>query len=153
MKRYQVGSAIFLLILGIYTCFEARKLEIGGISRPGPGFFPFWLGSALVVVSLALVIKLGREKVHQYLPSKGLWKGLDWEKILLSLVALLLYGFVLESLGYCIATFLLMSLLFGPIGAQKWWVAIAGSIITSFFSYLLFRLWLQIQLPIGVFGI
>jgi putative tricarboxylic transport membrane protein len=152
MKRYQIGSAIFLLVFGIIISFEARKLEIGRISQPGPGFFPLWLGLALIIVSLALTIKFSREKVDQSSPSKSLWKGLYWEKIVFSLVVLLLYAFFLEILGYTIATFLLMLFLFKAIGSQRWRVSIVGSVFTSLSTYALFKLWLQVQLPVGLWG-
>lgn len=152
MKRYQLGSAIFLLVFGIIISFEARKIEIGRISQPGPGFFPFWLGLALVIVSLALTIKFSREKVDQSSSSKSLWKGLYWEKIVFSLVVLLLYAFFLEILGYTIATFLLMLFLFKAIGSQRWRVSIVGSVFASLSTYTLFKLWLQVQLPVGLWG-
>jgi putative tricarboxylic transport membrane protein len=69
------------------------------------------------------------------------------------LAALLLYGFFLESLGYILATFLLMFFFFRAIEPQKWVVVILGSVITSFITYFLFKVWLQVQLPAGVWGL
>lgn len=150
MKRYQLGSAIFLLLFGAFICLEARKLDMGRIVKPGPGFFPFWLGMALIIVSLALIIQSTRGKADA--PTQGLWKGLRWEKILYTLAALLLYSFLLESLGYILATFLLLLFLFRAIESQRWPVVISGSVVTSLFTYALFKLWLQVQLPVGLWG-
>jgi putative tricarboxylic transport membrane protein len=153
MRRYQISSAGFLLLLGAFFCFEARTLAIGRIVQPGPGFFPFWLGLALVILSLALIGKGFHERIEAASVSQGLWKGLRWEKVIFSLGALLLYAFFLESLGYILSTFLLMFFLFRTIEAQRWPVVILGSVITSFVTYILFRLWLQVQLPMGLWGI
>jgi len=150
MKRYQIGSAVFLLLFGAIICWEARKLDMGRIVKPGPGFFPFWLGMAMVIVSLALIIQFRRAKAEG--PTPGLWKGLRWEKILYTLSALLFYAFFLEFLGYIIATFLLMFFLFRAIEGQRWSVVIFGSIVTSLVTYSLFKLWLQVQLPVGLWG-
>lgn len=150
MKRYQIGSAVFLLLFGAIICWEARKLDMGRIVKPGPGFFPFWLGIALVIVSLALFIHLRRRSIEK--TAEGLWQGLRWEKIFGTLGVLLLYAFSLEWLGYIIATILLMLFLFRAIEPQRWPVAIFGSIVTSLITYALFKLWLQVQLPMGLWG-
>jgi len=153
MRRYQLGSALILLIFGLLVSYEATKLVIGKIGKPGPGFFPFWLGVALIIVSFCLLIKFSRSKGDPSLPSKSIWQGVYWGKIVFSLIALFLYAFFLESLGYTIATFLLMFFLFRAIGTQRWLTAIGGSVITSLFTYSLFRLWLQVQLPKGLWGL
>jgi putative tricarboxylic transport membrane protein len=151
MRRHQVGSALFLLLFGIYVSYESSKLVIGTISKPEPGFFPFWLGISLVLVSSCLLIQFTRSRAAS-VPSDRLWQGLRWEKILFSLVALLLYAFFLEALGYMIATFLLMLFLFLVIGSRGWVVSLFGSIITSLLTYGLFKIWLQVQLPKGIWG-
>ena len=152
MKKSQLGSSVFLLIFGIVFCLESRNLLIGPITRPGPGFFPFWLGVSMIIVSTALIIKCSRESLNESLAYKGLWKGLTWRKPFFTLVALLLYTFFLEELGYCISTFILIFFLFYAIGGLKWWVGAIGSILTSFLTYMLFKLWLEVQLPKGLWG-
>jgi putative tricarboxylic transport membrane protein len=152
MKRYQLGGAAFLLFLGAFICWEARKLEYGRIVKPGPAFFPFWLGVALMIVSVALIWRMAREKTDRSVSSPDLWKGLRWEKVLYSLAALSLYAFFLESLGYILATCLLMVFFFRAIEPQRWFVVIFGAVVTSFITYALFRLWLQVQLPMGLWG-
>lgn len=151
MKRYQVISASFLLFFGAIICWEARNLDMGRIVKPGPGFFPFWLGFSLTLVAAALIIHHRRKNPKE--PAQALWKGRQWNKIVYLLGALLLYAFFLEFLGYLIATFCLMFFLFRSVEKQKWSVVIFGSIISSLTTYLLFKVWLQVQLPMGLWGI
>jgi putative tricarboxylic transport membrane protein len=153
LKRYQIGCALFLLLFGAFICWEARGLDVGRVVKPGPGFFPFWLGLALIIVSLVLLFHFGRREIAPSTSPQHLWRGLHWGKVLYSLAALLLYGFFLESLGYILATFLLMFFFFRAIEPQKWVVVILGSVITSFITYFLFKVWLQVQLPAGVWGL
>jgi hypothetical protein len=54
-------------------------------------------------------------------------------------------------LGFILATFLLMILLFG-IGKLKYWVTIMSAFITVMLSYIIFHFLLQIQFPRGIFG-
>ena len=153
MKRHQIGCALFLLLFGIFICWEARGLDVGRAVKPGPGFFPFWLGLALIIVSLALLFHSGRKKIDLSISSQDLWKGLHWEKVLYSLAALLLYALFLETLGYILATVLLMVFFFRAIEPQRWFVAIFGAVVTSFITYALFKSWLQVQLPKGLWGL
>lgn len=153
MKRYHFGSYLFLFLLGLFVCFEARNLEVGKIFNPGAGFFPFWLSVSLIVVSGILIIKSVFERDEPSSEFKGLWTGLAWKKNLLVLGALFLYVFLLEILGYMISTFLLMFFLFGAIKAQSWVVMIAGAAFASLSTYFLFKLWLQVQFPVGILGI
>ncbi len=152
LKRYQIGCALFLFLIGIFVSWEGRGLDVGRVVSPGPGFFPFWLGLALIIVSLALLFHFGRKKVDPSLSSQDPWKGFQWEKVLYSSVALLLYALFLETLGYLLATVVLMLFFFRAIEPQKWVVVIPGSVITSFITYLLFKVWLQVHLPAGLWG-
>jgi putative tricarboxylic transport membrane protein len=120
--------------------------------KPDPGFFPFWLGIGLIILSLALILQSMRGRINSG-AAQPLWKGLRWQKVIFLLGVLLLYSIFLESLGYILATFLLMFFMFRAVEAQKWPIVILGSVVTSLFTYILFRLWLQVQLPVGLWGI
>jgi putative tricarboxylic transport membrane protein len=151
MKKHQILGAGFLLFFGAVICWEARKLDMGRIVKPGPGFFPFWLGFFLIIVAAVLLLRYGRMSPKE--PAPALWKGRQWDKIVYVLGALFLYAFFLEFLGYLLATFFLMSFLFRSVEKQKWSVVILGSIISSLITFLLFKVWLQVQLPMGLWGI
>ena len=153
MRRYQISCALFLFSFGAFICEEARKLDYGLIVKPGPGFFPFWLGILLMIVSLVLIGHYALEKFDPSVASQRLWKGLAWGKVLYSLGSLVIYAVFLETVGYIITTFLLLFFLFLGVGSQRWLVAILGSLTTSFITYALFKLWLQVQLPVGLWGI
>lgn len=152
MKSYQLGCALFLLGFGIFISWEARKLDYGRIGAPGPGFFPFWLGIALAVVSSLIGFRFARTEMGSSDRCLKLWKGIAWEKVLYSFIALLLYAFFLEVVGYIIGTVILLFFFFRVIGLQKWPVVIFGSMLTSFLTYAVFKLWLQVQLPVGLWG-
>lgn len=65
------------------------------------------------------------------------------------MAALIAYWLVLSKLGYPIATFALMLVLFS-LGRMKPWMMILGSLITVLLSYYLFDHLLQAPLPRGV---
>ena len=152
MHRYQIGSAIFLLFVGCFFAIEGQTLKLGKIVKPEPGFFPFWLGIGLIILSLALIFQSMRGRINTG-AAQPLWKGIRWQKVIFLLAVLLLYSIFLERLGYILATFILMFFMFRAVEAQKWPIVILGSVVTSLFTYVLFRLWLQVQLPVGLWGI
>ena len=48
-------SGLALAALGAYIVVQARSWDYMTEEGPGPGFFPLWYGSAMVVLSLLLV--------------------------------------------------------------------------------------------------
>jgi putative tricarboxylic transport membrane protein len=136
-------AAIVLLVFGLLALEEARKLRFGSIARPGPGFFPVVLGAAFSLVCLALAVNAFRAPEAGGAPSARL----GWPKIAATMAALCVYALVLERVGFVLATFALLLFFFKALEGQRWLVALAGSLATSVVTYLVFKVWLQVQLP------
>ena len=83
---------------------------------------------------------------------KRVLKGFLWEKPLITMGALVVYALVLNRLGFIITTALLVAFLLRAIIPQKWSVVISGAVLTPLFTYLIFQVCLQTQLPRGFFG-
>jgi len=142
------GLAIFLSLL---ICAEAISQGIGKVRYPGPGFMPFLSGSALGVLGIILVIKsIFGKSVRP--GAARLWRGKQWGKVALTILALLLYAILLPRLGYLIATFSLTLFLFGVVAKPRLWVQVASALATSVASYVVFYVWLGVQLPKGLLG-
>ncbi len=59
---------------------------------------------------------------------------------------------VLRGLGFAPVTFLLLIFLFKGIGEMDWKISIIGPLLTTSFFYLVFKVWLEVQLPEGPLG-
>lgn len=140
-----------MLLFGLLALLEARKLTMGTLERPEPGFFPFYLAMALCVVSLPLLVRgiWAKAGTQTTIPRAQEW--VRWEKTVYTLVALLGYAFVLEKLGFLLATFLMLSFLFKAVERQSWRMAAGGSIAIAALTYSLFK-WLGVQLPSSPWG-
>lgn len=79
--------------------------------------------------------------------------GDDLEKVVLVSASLLIYALVLTRLGFLIATFGLMALLFGVLGRSQWWIRAIAALVTVLVAYAVFRMWLEVQLPKGLLGL
>ena len=150
MDRRHIISGLFWLAISIFVCIMAIKLGVGTFSSPGSGFLFFWSSLILGALSVILIIKsiLGKREAKLLI---DLWKGLKWGKAVLAIITIFLYALILTELGFILATFLLMILLFG-IGKLKYWVTIMSAFITVMLSYIIFHFLLQIQFPRGIFG-
>ena len=144
-------SGLFWLIISILVCVESIRIDIGTFHNPGPGFLPFWAGVVLGMFSIALLItSILKGKGEKGISS--LWKGMEWHKVIIVLASLFIYAILLHRLGYLIATFGLLALLFGVMSRQRLWIPVVSALITSLLSYLIFYVWLGVQLPKGIFG-
>ena len=142
------GIALFWVALGILLCYGAAQLGVGTATEPGSGFIFFWSGLLLVVLSLIACAESLRNG-EEASPGIG---ALNWRKIVLVLLALLLYAFFLERLGFVVTTFLLLSFLLGLIEDTHWGKSLGVASAAALASYAVFELWLKIRLPHGIFG-
>jgi hypothetical protein len=83
---------------------------------------------------------------------RGLWKGKEWDKVILVIASLFIYTFLLPRLGYLITTFVLMAFLFSLIGRPRLWIQGVSALITVLITYIIFYMWLDVQLPKGIFS-
>ena len=145
--RDRLPTAV-LLAFGLVALEEARKLRFGSIARPGPGFFPVVLAAAFSLVCLALLVGAVRGRDED----APVAARLGWAKIVATMAALFVYALVLEVVGFVAATFALLLFFFRALERQRWPLALAGSLVTALLTYLVFKVWLHVQLPAGPGG-
>lgn len=150
MKAHDQGSSLFWLLLSIYVCIESLRLEIGTLRNPGMGFMTFGASVLLGILSLGLLFQsIFRKEEARVEP---LFSGTLWKRIILVLMALLLYTKLLPLAGYLLGTFFLMSFLFWIIERQKVWRVLILSFTTTVVTYYVFSKWLNCQFPSGLIG-
>jgi putative tricarboxylic transport membrane protein len=144
-------SGLFWLIFSILVCVESIRMGAGSFHSPGPGFLPFWAGVAVgtLAVFLLAISTLKRKEGRKIW---GLWRGMEWRKVILIAASLFIYGLFLNRLGYLISTFALMTLLFSVVERSKLWIQAAAALVTTLATYTTFNFWLGVQLPKGLFG-
>jgi putative tricarboxylic transport membrane protein len=143
-------TGLLWLVLSIFICAISLRLGFGTFQTPGPGFLLFWSGVVLgiLAVLLWLIDYAGKKERNKTL---DLWRGLNWNKVILVFLALLVYALLLPTIGYLIMTFCLLVFLFSIIERSRWWVRAVFALITVTATYLIFYLWLEVQLPRGIF--
>jgi hypothetical protein len=99
-KPQDLGAAILFILLGCIALWVGKDYRYGTLARMGPGFFPLtlsWLliGFGIVIGALSFAFEEG-PKVNR--PN---WRGLA-----LVIVAILLFGFMINNIGLLIAGFI-----------------------------------------------
>ena len=149
MKRLDLVSSSSLLLLATAIGIQSYKLSLGTWAEPGPGFFPMGSGIALGLISfLILLNSLWTHEPGQRVP---FWPGGRAAiKIVLVVLTLLLYGILLEYLGFLLCTFIALMFLLRVIETQKWFSAISFAVITTVISFAVFEFCLKSQFPKGI---
>ena len=142
------AGALFWVTAGLLACFEAIQLGLGSVTEPGAGFIFFWSGLILAVLSLIVFADSLRTPAET--PRE--MRELNWTKITLVLLSLLLYAFFLERLGFVLTTFILVSFLLACVEGTNWFRSLGIACAAALASYAMFELWLKIRLPKGLFG-
>jgi putative tricarboxylic transport membrane protein len=140
------------MILGIGVCYGGWDLELGTLHDPGSGFMFFWVGLIMVGLSLGIFVQGVRTGADSG-GIRAVFSGLRWPKVIYVLIALSLYAYVFNLLGFILSTVLLLIFLFKAIEPQRWSVAILGAVGSSVAAYVVFQVWLGSQLPKGLLGI
>ena len=139
------GSILFALIGAVFIV-ESRSISTSAYgSDVGPNLFPLGLGVLLILLSLRLFWETLKQKnAHTGASSSD---SLNYKRFLLILVATFLYVFLLETLGYVIATFLFLTFAFRVMGSASILKAAILSLVFSAGVYFLYVYLLKGTLP------
>jgi hypothetical protein len=105
------------------------------------------LGIFSLMLFLKTFLKKGEEK------TEPLFAGTLWGRVIIILIALLIYAKVMPLAGYLVSTFLLMTFLYWLARGQRWWWVLVSSFLTTTLTYFVFSKCLNLQFPIGFFGL
>lgn len=143
-KLGDVVGGLFFFCLGIGACIEGIRLQVGKLTEPGAGFFPFLGAIVLAVLSTILLFQawLGRSRGAKAF-------GTLWRPIAM-IVALIVYVVILDGAGYIIATIILGMILLSVMDRRRWWADAVVALIIAIGSYILFDSLLGVKLPHGI---
>jgi putative tricarboxylic transport membrane protein len=150
MRRVALYCSLFWILFSLVTCIESYRLDLGAITKPGPGFFPFGAGFLMLILSLiALFQSIGKKDTSGKTVRV---EPLRWWNIVVILAAIPAYGLSLEKIGFLINTFLFITLLLKVVEPQTWKTSILGGVITAIAANLVFNVLFQAQIPSGILG-
>jgi putative tricarboxylic transport membrane protein len=88
--------------------------------------------------------------VKGWRPLAELWAGAQWRRPLVAAICLILYSVFLRDLGFLISTFILAIYLYRLLEPSEWTETLVAAVLTTLGFYLVFQVWLEVQLPRGL---
>jgi hypothetical protein len=138
---------VLLLVLGCVVTYVSWGYGFGSLNRPGPGLYPFFIGVAIVIFSFFALIS------HLRSPARAAVLDNDGTKTLLLMACTFcLWILAMPLLGYVAVTLIATYAFCKAVKLEGWRKPLAVSGGTALFIYLLFDVWLYVDLPRGVFG-
>jgi putative tricarboxylic transport membrane protein len=138
---------LVLIVLGLVITYVSWQYGLGGLSRPGPGLYPFFIGVAISVFALFILISdLGAQ------PATPLFDKAGVRTLVFMTLSFCLWILAMPLLGYVVVTLLATYAFCKIMKLEGWRKPLAMSAGTAAFIYLLFDYWLYIDLPRGILG-
>jgi putative tricarboxylic transport membrane protein len=149
VNPFDKKSSLVWFFFSLLVILGSTKYSFGVLSRPGPGFLPMLCGITMASLSLMVFLRaVWQEKKGAKIKGEAFLTS-RWPKIVTVLIFLLAYWFFLETLGYLVMTFIFIILVLKVVDPGSWRSALIEAVGAAVFSYLLFEVWLQVQLPKG----
>jgi len=144
-SRLEPFFVFLLLVLGLAISVISWGYGFGSLRQPGPGLYPFFIGAAIAVFSLFILVSVLRSGAGEPVLDKEGARTLALMTLTFCLwiVAMPLLGYVVVSLLATYAFCKIMKL-------EGWRKPLAVSAGTALFIYALFDYWLYIDLPRGI---
>jgi len=137
------------MILSLFIIILSHKIGLGELHNPGPGLMPFYVSVLMFIISFYLLLRYLFKRVHKEKTIRGDQSLIGLWKIATVVVSLVVYALFLEKLGFLIATFILVTILFKTAGMKRWSFTLMGSILTVLIAYFLFT-YLGLSFPRGI---
>lgn len=120
---------------------------------PGAGFFPFWLGTLGVVLSLALLVQSWRGRAIGEGTQALLPRGEGARRAAALVTGLVAAALLLQPLGFRLAMLVFTAGLLLALGVRRPVTIALFALASSFGLFHVFYYWLKVPLPIGALGI
>ena len=144
-SRLESVFVFFLLVLGLAISVVSWGYGFGSLKQPGPGLYPFFVGAAIAVFSLFILISELRSGTGTSPLDKA-----GARTLVLMTLTFCLWILAMPLLGYVVVTLLATYAFCKIMKLEGWRKPLAVSAGTTAFIYALFDLWLYVDLPRGI---
>lgn len=161
IKKY--GDMIvggFFMILSAGMMIMAKMLPKSSIMEIGPDFMPMCIGIVTFVLAAALaVFNVKNLKLRTAEAEKMEKEDLDYKRMLISFILILVYVYLLQPVGFIVTTILYLPFQMYVLApdekkTKKDIIQLAvTSVVFTFIVFFLFRYGFKIILPAGIFTI
>ena len=161
IKKYgDIIVGVFFMLLSAAMLVMAKMLPKSTVMDIGPDFMPMCIGVMTFVLAAALVfLNIKNMKIYvAQAEAEGPEKA-DYKRVLTSFIIILVYVFVLKSVGFIISTLVYLPVqmfILAPEerrGKMNVIQLLLTDVLFTFVVFFLFRYGFKIVLPAGIFTI
>ncbi len=151
MNAERTGG-LFWLLFGCAAIYGGLELELGTMQEPGSGFLTFVAGSFVACMALIIIIQSYRTDSAVNARVADLWKGLKWKRAVAITILIALFIVSFETLGFFVCSLALLIVIMRWLEGLNWKLCLLVPSIAIGTTYIVFKFFMNISLPAGIFG-
>jgi hypothetical protein len=138
-------TAALILVVGAVVVVDSLRLGAGwGTDGPKSGFFPFWLGTLLVLTSAAVMAQAWRRSNAKPFVSRDRLRP-----VLIVLSPAVGLVLLTELVGLYVASALYIGFYMRWVGAHRWLSVAALALGIPLVTFIIFERWFLVPMPKG----
>jgi putative tricarboxylic transport membrane protein len=151
MPAADLATAVVLMGLSGVVLYDATRLGVGWADEgPRSGFFPFWLGVALLLCCIGIVVQALRRSAQRPFVTRA-------QLVPVAKVLIPAAGFVFltdppgapDGLGLYVASALYLAVYMRGVGRHAWPTVFAVSVLIPLLTFVIFERWFLVPMPKG----
>lgn len=154
MKKANYILALLMILIAFFVYFysntfiEAKSYDLGSAA------FPKIISVLTIFLSILLIINTLKERddktKEKHEENEQIFNKTGTLRLILGSSIIMIYFFLINKIGFIIATLIFLIVFMRVLGIKKWVMSIPISIVTTFLIYFLFQDILKVQLPSGI---
>jgi putative tricarboxylic transport membrane protein len=147
-RSLRIGEAALgggVLALGLFVAWETSLIHVAPTyAATSPRLFPYIISVGLVLIGAALL----REALAGHIAHEG-GMALDWRAAAVVAAALVVQLWLLERIGWIVATSLMFAAVALAFGSRRVWLDVAIGVVLASLALAVFNYGLGLTLPAG----
>lgn len=145
-RSVEIGTSLVFVAAGAAALWDSLRLGTGwGSDGPQSGYFPFWIGLALIAASLGNLVQVARAR-----EDLGSFATASQLRLVASvLVPNIVYVAAIPFTGIYVASALMVAWFMRMLGGFGWARSLAAGIATALATFVIFETWFLVALPKG----
>ncbi|QOZ10738.1 tripartite tricarboxylate transporter TctB family protein [Bradyrhizobium sp. CCBAU 51765] len=144
-KTLEIGMALLIGVFGLVVILGSLKAGINwGAEGPRAGFFPFYIGAAIVVASAINLWHAQRDDDGRLFAEWG-----QLRQVMSVVVPTAIYVGSMPFIGLYVASMVFIAWFMRWLGHYRWLTTIAVAVGMPVLTYLVFERWFLVPLPKG----
>ena len=145
-------TGIISIVLGlVYSITALRLPQMAMGDRLGPKIFPYFVGIVTIITGIAMILQDRNPEKRSKKVDFGFKEHKNvWIKIGLLTIAGIVFGLIIDGLGYMIATALFMFFVSMLINRGRLVQNVVIAVLFSVVTYFIFAVALKLSLPRGI---